>query len=93
MRNENGEVLACACYKKPPVLDSALAKTVALWHAIELYNDLGFNGVVLEGDTQVVVKAVNSENKDLSSSGHIVEDIKAILKGRNAWKVQCRRRE
>ncbi|XP_042979938.1 uncharacterized protein LOC122310120 [Carya illinoinensis] len=50
LRDEVGEVLACACFKKPPVSDSSLAETMALWQAVELSHELGFNRVILEGD-------------------------------------------
>ncbi|XP_042939386.1 uncharacterized protein LOC122274411 [Carya illinoinensis] len=92
LRNGIGEVLACACYKKPPVSDSTLAETMALWQAVELSNELGFR-VILEGDAQVMVQAINSEDEDFSLGGHIVEDVKVVLRERRAWKVQFTRRE
>ncbi|KAF5452039.1 hypothetical protein F2P56_027079 [Juglans regia] len=88
LRNENGEVLACASSRKVPALDSSIVETVALWFAVELCMDLGFNRVTFEGDAQLVVKTVNSEEEDLSYGGHIIEDIKTILKRSNAWVVQ-----
>ncbi|XP_041027052.1 uncharacterized protein LOC121267270 [Juglans microcarpa x Juglans regia] len=93
LRNEKGEVLACACYKRPPVSDFVMAKTVALWYAVDLCNELGFNKVIFEGDAQLVVEAVNSEDEDLFARGHIIEDIKTVFKGRSAWKVKFIRRE
>ncbi|XP_042958143.1 uncharacterized protein LOC122293710 [Carya illinoinensis] len=93
LRDEVGEVLACACFKKPPISDSSLAETMALWQAVELSHELGFNRVILEGDAQVVISAVNSVDEDLSSGGHIVEDVKAVLRERRSWKIQFTRRE
>ncbi|KAF5451273.1 hypothetical protein F2P56_026390 [Juglans regia] len=88
MRNEKGEVLACACSRRLPAINYDVAETVALWFAVELCLDLGFNRVTFEGDAQSVVKVVNSREEDLSCGGHIIEDIKTILEGRSAWTVQ-----
>ncbi|XP_040987644.1 uncharacterized protein LOC121235360 [Juglans microcarpa x Juglans regia] len=91
IRDEKGEVMASACYKKQPVKDPTLAESLALWQTVELCNDLGLNKVILEaGDAQAVVNDVNrGEDQDLSLCGHIIEDIKlAVLRGRHNWKVQ-----
>ncbi|KAF5477697.1 hypothetical protein F2P56_004314 [Juglans regia] len=88
IRNENGEVVACACSRRLPAPNSDVAESVALWFAVELCCELGFNRVTFEGDAQAVVKDVNSMEEDLSCRGHIIEDIKAIMLGRRDWTVQ-----
>ncbi|XP_035551510.1 uncharacterized protein LOC118349853 [Juglans regia] len=90
IRNENGEVVACACSRRLPAPNSDVAESVALWFAVELCCELGFNRVTFEGDAQAVVKDVNSKEEDLSCRGHIIEDIKTTLSNvyRRDWTVQ-----
>ncbi|KAF5482155.1 hypothetical protein F2P56_002746 [Juglans regia] len=93
LRDDKGDIIACACYKRNPVQDLVEAEIVALWYAVKLCNSLGFNRVILEGDAEVVVKAVHSEEENLSSIGHVIEDVKIVLKERRAWRVQHVQRE
>lgn len=80
--------MASAYYKEQPIKDRALAESLVLCQTVELCNDLRLNKVILEGDAQVVVNTVNKEEEDWSLNGHIIEDIKAMLRGRKNWKVQ-----
>ena len=40
--------------------------------------DLGFNKVIVEGDSEIIIKALNSGGLSSSSFGHIVMDIKVM---------------
>lgn len=80
--------MATTCDKKPYVTQPDLVACLALWHTLELCKDLGFDKVILEGDAQVLLNVDNSEGEDLSYLGHIIEDIKGVLRGRSEWRVQ-----
>ncbi|XP_042979954.1 uncharacterized protein LOC122310138 [Carya illinoinensis] len=93
IRDANGEVLASVCSKRPNVVHPTLAECLALWKAIEVCKDLAFSKVILEGDAEAVIKKVNNVEEDLSWMGHIIEDVKIVVKGRKDWKVRFIPRE
>ena len=51
---------------------------LAARNAICLARDLQFSRVILEGDSEVVIKALNSPYVPSSSIGHLIRDIKII---------------
>lgn len=50
--------------------------TLALWFA----NDCGFSSIVLEGDYEIVHKALNCVEVSLSSFGHLVDEVKTLAR-------------
>ncbi|XP_035544636.1 uncharacterized protein LOC118348020 [Juglans regia] len=85
IRNDKGEVMAACCESKSFVDQPAIAEGWALRKAMELCEDLRFNKVIMEGDAQVVVNAVNSQIEDLSYFGSIIEDLKVQMKEWPNW--------
>ncbi|KAF5481089.1 hypothetical protein F2P56_001774 [Juglans regia] len=88
IKNDRGEVMAACCESKNFVEQPAIAEGWALRKAMELCEDLKFNKVILEGDAQVVVNAVNSQTEDLSYFGSIIEDLKVQMKEWPNWSVK-----
>ncbi|KAF5454970.1 hypothetical protein F2P56_024595 [Juglans regia] len=88
IRDDKGEVMAAYCGSKGNVEQPSTAKCFALRKAIELYSDLSLNKVILEGDAQIIVKAVNEPNEDLSFYGSIIEDLKLFLITCSNWTMQ-----
>lgn len=43
---------------------------------MEIYRDLNFQKVILEGDAKVITMAVKSEDEVLTYYGHLVENIR-----------------
>lgn len=41
--------------------------------------------IILEGDSKLVVEAVNTEGASWSSIGHLIEDIKIMLQNFLVW--------
>lgn len=50
--------------------------------------ELGLTKVILKGDAEVIVKAVNTSDIKLSTYGHIVEEIKVLTHGQQAWRIK-----
>jgi ribonuclease HI len=67
------------------------AKAVLL--AIQLCHEIGFLRVHLEGDTKIVVDAINFVHMGKSWLGHVTEDIKVELKSLVHWKLTLVKRE
>ncbi|XP_040994279.1 uncharacterized protein LOC121245522 [Juglans microcarpa x Juglans regia] len=86
--DERGEVLAAYCDQKKYVQQPATTECMALWKAMELGRDLGFNRVIFEGDAHTIVKAVNEESEDFLAYRSIVQDAKQMLQQHRNWKVQ-----
>lgn len=62
-----------------------IAKSYAMWKAMEVYKDFNFNKVIFEGDAQVIVNAVNDVQEDFSIYGSVIEYVKKLLQTRNGW--------
>lgn len=56
------------CVQKP-----SIAEALALRRAVTLYAELGLSSVILEGDSQVIVKATSGEEEVWANYGTIVE--------------------
>ena len=54
-------------------------KAVACKKAISFALNLGLDNVVFEGDSETVIKALNSDVMCLTSFGHLVDDAKALI--------------
>lgn len=65
--------MAAVCAQKKHVTQPVLTEWYALWRALVICDELmDFRKVVLEGDEQVVVNAINREEGDLSWYGQII---------------------
>ena len=53
-----------------------MVEVLAARNAICLARELQFTKVIVEGDSEVVIKSLNSTNYSSTSFGHIVRDIK-----------------
>jgi ribonuclease HI len=69
-----------------------VAEAWAGGRAFQFGMELGLSYIVLEGDSKLVVDAINAEGTSLSKIGHLVEDIKIMLQDFQQWKVQVVRR-
>ncbi|KAL0008815.1 hypothetical protein SO802_010317 [Lithocarpus litseifolius] len=74
VRNEKGEVIASLVEKIPipesiEMLEALVARRAAIFSA-----ELGLHQVVIEGDSEIVFKALSSRCLERSSIGHIIKD-------------------
>ena len=50
-------------------------ETLAARRAVEFALELGFENIILEGDSDVLIKLLNSCSRSLAPFGHIINDI------------------
>jgi hypothetical protein len=58
-QNEKGEFIAGLAAPIPFVTDPLLAEILAAWRAVELGREMGYQQMVLEGDSLATVAAIN----------------------------------
>ena len=76
LRNERGLVLASLSQNIPQVCKPLDIETLASSRALKFAADLGFNKVVLEGDCEVLMKALKGGDQFLSTAGLLMDDIR-----------------
>jgi hypothetical protein len=67
--------------------DPVVGEALAVLHMVEFCRDNGFSSIVLEGDSLLVVQAINNTGVNWSRIGFIIDDIRNILKGFQWWKI------
>ena len=78
IRNDLGLVMAASSQIIPLPTSVEMVEVLAARNAICLARELQFNKVIVEGDSEVVIKSLNSSNVSSTSFGHIVRDIKIV---------------
>ena len=81
IRNERGEVMAAFSGKGPPVACSEEAEILACRRAVEFALECGFREMVVEGDNQSVMTALERKTNLSSRVGHILPDMLCLLNG------------
>ena len=76
--NSSGQVIGALSdiIHLPSAIDDVEA--IAFRRAISFAMEIGVEEVVFEGDSETIIKALNSDSSCLSSFCHIVEDIRAL---------------
>ena len=72
--------LVMAAYTQPIPLPTTveMVEVLAARSALCFAKDLNFNKVIVEGDSEVIIKALNSGGLSSSSFGHIIMDINVM---------------
>ncbi|XP_050285282.1 uncharacterized protein LOC126724898 [Quercus robur] len=78
IRNPGGHVIGALSDRifLPATVDEVEA--LACRKAISFALDLGVENVVLEGDSKIIIQALNADSSCASSYGHIIEDIRVL---------------
>ncbi|KAL0000349.1 hypothetical protein SO802_014130 [Lithocarpus litseifolius] len=78
IRNSSGQVIGALSDRihLPSAVDDVEA--IACRRAISFALEIGVEEVVFEGDSETIIKALNSDSSCLSSFGYVVEDIRAL---------------
>ncbi|KAL0008636.1 hypothetical protein SO802_010138 [Lithocarpus litseifolius] len=77
-RNENGEVMASLVERITIPQSVEVLEALAARRAVIFSMELGLHQVVIEGDSEIVFKALLGECSDHSCIGHIIKDYKSI---------------
>ncbi|XP_059450922.1 uncharacterized protein LOC132181699 [Corylus avellana] len=93
IRDAAGRVLAAQSKSFMAVYDPATGEALAALHAEGLCRDLGFYDIIFEGDSLSMVKAIGERDPNWLRYGHIVEDIKTVLRTLRQWKICHAKRE
>jgi ribonuclease HI len=78
-RDGQGSVIAAATKVLFLEADPVVAEFLATTHALIFCHELGLQHVIIEGDAQQVVNAINSDRPCNTSYGHLIEDIRVSL--------------
>ena len=76
IRNSSGQVLASLSEQVPLPHTSDIVEALAAAQAISFALELGFSSFILEGDSEVVIKSLKSDEATLSPFGHILNSAK-----------------
>ncbi|XP_065620311.1 uncharacterized protein LOC136063608 [Quercus suber] len=78
IRNDHGQVIASLSEQIQMPFSSDLVEALAAARAISFAYELSFTNYVLEGDSDVVIKALKHSDDSLSSFGHILASAKTL---------------
>lgn len=59
-----GEIMVSYCDQFSMVTQPVMAESIALWKAMGVCADLGFNKIIFEGDAQAVIHAVKDPEEN-----------------------------
>ena len=76
IRNHDEAVMASGAEKLNQVYKAEEIEALAALKALQLAYDLGFQNVILEGDSLGLIQALKAEDHNLSPLGLLVEDVK-----------------
>ncbi|XP_035547305.1 uncharacterized protein LOC118348876 [Juglans regia] len=93
IRNSKGEVMAAYSEPQRMKAKAVLVEAIALRRTIEVCKEMGFNKVVFEGDTLVMINALKENVVCWTWYGQVVEEVKSSLKELLHWKIQFVRRD
>ena len=75
IRNNEGHVMAPLSQKIPPPMSIIEVEVLAARRALKLAVELGFDYIILEGDSEILHKALLVEGRNFTPYGHLVQDI------------------
>ena len=78
IRNSNGDVLASFSQKIPQVYKAEEIEALAAFKALSFAFELGFRSANLEGDSLGLIQALKLEERSLSPTGLLFEDVKVL---------------
>ena len=64
-------------------------ETLATAKAFEFFIDLGFVSTILEGDSEIVMKALTDDSASLASFGLLIRDVKTYVNNFNVLVFTC----
>ena len=74
VQDKEGLVIAAMATRVPQLLQAIEIKALAANKALEFAQEMGISDVVLEGDSSLVMAALNSKNPGLAPYGLMIQD-------------------
>jgi ribonuclease HI len=87
-----GRVVAAACHCVESLVEPAIAEALAALRTNEFCRNRGFLYIVLEGDSSIVVNAINKGGLRWSIYGQILADIQGLVVCFHSWSMCHTRR-
>ena len=78
IRNSGGQVIGAISDRINPPATVDDVEALACRKAISFALELGVEKVVLEGDSETIIQALNANSNYVNTFGHIIEDIRAL---------------
>ena len=78
IRNDCGLVMAALTQVIPLPISVEIVEVLAAKRALIFALELGFDQVILEGDSEIAIRAMNSDDYMAAPFGHLIADIKAL---------------
>jgi len=72
-------VVAAACHSVRFLTDPIIAELFVALRAVEFCRNRGFSHIILEGDSLIVITALNNKNDNWRRYGKIMNDIDVVL--------------
>ncbi|KAL0000104.1 hypothetical protein SO802_019706 [Lithocarpus litseifolius] len=92
IRNDHGLVMVALTQVIPLPTSVEIVEVLAARRALIFASELGFDQVILEGDSEIAIRAMNSEDYSAASFGHIISDINSFSSHFRALVFQHTRR-
>ncbi|XP_028114804.1 uncharacterized protein LOC114312721 [Camellia sinensis] len=93
VRDHKGAVIAAMSVKRASEMDVDFIVAFAVLATIQFVLDMGLHHIILEGDSLVIVRALQSSWAFMASFGHFVEQAKSLLARFRSWGVKHVKRE
>lgn len=93
IRDEKGFVIAALNKTIMEIYDLVFAEASVALCAVELCREVGVHDIFLEGDSQLVVKAIFDLRPSWIRYGQIIDDIRMVLRSLRSWKIRHVKRE
>ena len=78
IQNDHSLVMAAATQVIPLPASVEMVEVLAAQRALIFANERGFDKVILEGDSEIAIRAMKCDDYSVASFGHIISDIKAL---------------
>ena len=79
--DRDGLVLASMADRFPLPHSIVVVELLAAIKALQLALELGYNSITLEGDSKIAIDAMRSGLPSLAVYGHLLEEVKFLVKG------------
>ena len=79
IRNSNGEVMASMSQLVQLPSTVAQVEAMAARKATEFALEIGFDEIILEGDSEIIYKDLLNIGSSLALHGHLIQDVKALV--------------
>ena len=79
IRNEQGLVMADLAQQIPLLASVEMVEVLAARQAVVFAKELGFDKVIVEGDSANTITSINGGHMDYSVLGHVLMDIKCLF--------------